>query len=177
MRTAVAAAVALLLAVAAAILADPGVAPTAADRDLDGLRVAISAGGTREHLDPVRFMGNSSSGLMGWSLARAAALRGADVTLVAANVELAAPPGTEVRPVTSTSDLAEAMTKAAADADIVDQIKDLIEGKRLSGEIEDNVAWREARVAQETVPEADLVAKVKEILAAQAEDRQRAQGN
>jgi phosphopantothenoylcysteine decarboxylase/phosphopantothenate--cysteine ligase len=56
---------------------------------------------------------------MGWALARAAAVRGADVTLVAANVELAPPPGTELRPVTSTSDLAEAMTKAAADADIV----------------------------------------------------------
>ncbi|MBB4478913.1 histidine--tRNA ligase [Rhizobium etli] len=54
------------------------------------------------------------------------------------------------------------------------QIKDLIEGKRLSGEIEDNASWREARVAQETVPEADLVAKVGEILAAQAEDRKRA---
>ncbi|WP_064686095.1 histidine--tRNA ligase [Rhizobium bangladeshense] len=54
------------------------------------------------------------------------------------------------------------------------QIKDLIEGKRLSGEIEDNASWREARVAQETVPEADLVVKVREILAAQAEDRKRA---
>ncbi|MDP9835369.1 histidyl-tRNA synthetase [Neorhizobium huautlense] len=53
------------------------------------------------------------------------------------------------------------------------QIKDLIEGKRLSGEIEDNASWREARVAQETVAEAELVAKVKEILAAQAEDRRR----
>ncbi|MES5098387.1 histidine--tRNA ligase [Agrobacterium sp. BA1120] len=59
-------------------------------------------------------------------------------------------------------------------AEEVVQIKDLIEGKRLSGEIEDNAAWREARVAQETVPEAELVAKVKEILAAQAEDRRRA---
>nr|CAD6614571.1 histidine--tRNA ligase [Rhizobium sp. Khangiran2] len=59
-------------------------------------------------------------------------------------------------------------------AEGVVQIKDLIEGKRLSGEIEDNAAWREARVAQETVPEDDLVAKVKEILAAQAEDRRRA---
>jgi histidyl-tRNA synthetase len=59
-------------------------------------------------------------------------------------------------------------------AEGVVQIKDLIEGKRLSGEIEDNTTWREARVAQETVPEADLVAKVKEILAAQAEDRKRA---
>ncbi|SFB08534.1 histidyl-tRNA synthetase [Rhizobium sp. NFR07] len=54
------------------------------------------------------------------------------------------------------------------------QLKDLIEGKRLSGEIEDNASWREARVAQETVSEADLVAKVKDILAAQAEDRRRA---
>jgi histidyl-tRNA synthetase len=53
------------------------------------------------------------------------------------------------------------------------QIKDLIEGKRLSGEIEDNVAWREARVAQVSVPEADLVATVREMLAAQAEDRSR----
>ncbi|OLP58354.1 histidine--tRNA ligase [Xaviernesmea oryzae] len=54
------------------------------------------------------------------------------------------------------------------------QIKDLIEGKRLSGEIEDNATWREARVAQETVPEAELVEKVKAMLAAQAEDRRRA---
>ncbi|POH27880.1 MULTISPECIES: histidine--tRNA ligase [Sinorhizobium] len=54
------------------------------------------------------------------------------------------------------------------------QIKDLIEGKRLSGEIEDNAAWREARVAQVSVPESELVAKVREILAEQAEDRKRA---
>lgn len=59
-------------------------------------------------------------------------------------------------------------------AEGVVQLKDLIEGKRLSGEIEDNASWREARVAQDTVPEANLVAKVKEILAAQAEDRKRA---
>ncbi|TCL75800.1 histidine--tRNA ligase [Rhizobium sp. BK251] len=54
------------------------------------------------------------------------------------------------------------------------QIKDLIEGKRLSGEIEDNASWREARVAQDTVPEGELVAKVREILDAQREDRERA---
>ncbi|MBW8322459.1 MAG: histidine--tRNA ligase, partial [Rhizobium sp.] len=59
-------------------------------------------------------------------------------------------------------------------AEEVVQIKDLIEGKRLSGEITDNAEWREARVAQEVVPEAELVAKVREILAAQAEDRRRA---
>jgi histidyl-tRNA synthetase len=54
------------------------------------------------------------------------------------------------------------------------QIKDLIEGKRLSGEIEDNTAWRESRAAQVSVPEGELVAKVREMLAAQAEDRARA---
>ena len=56
------------------------------------------------------------------------------------------------------------------------QIKDLIEGKRLSGEITDNTEWREARVAQIVVPEAELVAKVKEILSHQAEDRAKAKG-
>ncbi|WP_319517384.1 histidine--tRNA ligase [uncultured Martelella sp.] len=59
-------------------------------------------------------------------------------------------------------------------AEGVVQIKDLIEGKRLSGEIEDNAEWREARVAQETVPEGDLVEKVRRMLEAQAEDRRRA---
>ncbi len=59
-------------------------------------------------------------------------------------------------------------------AEGVVQIKDLIEGKRLSGEIEDNTSWREARVAQVSVPEAELVARVREILEAQAEDRARA---
>lgn len=108
-----------LAAVAEAILDDPSTAQRAAARDLVGLTVAISAGGTREHLDPVRFLGNSSSGLMGWALARAAALRGAQVTVVAANVALPAPPGVEVRPVTSTADLAEAMAAAAKVADIV----------------------------------------------------------
>jgi histidyl-tRNA synthetase len=53
------------------------------------------------------------------------------------------------------------------------QIKDLIEGKRLSGEITDNVTWREARVAQVSVPEGELVERVREMLAAQAEDRKR----
>lgn len=61
-------------------------------------------------------------------------------------------------------------------AEGVVQIKDLIEGKRLSGEIEDNASWREARVAQVSVPEAEVVAKVREILAAQAEDVLQAQG-
>ena len=56
----------------------------------------VSAGGTREYLDPVRFLGNRSSGLQGYALARAAVARGAEVTLVAANVTLPDPAGVKV---------------------------------------------------------------------------------
>jgi phosphopantothenoylcysteine decarboxylase/phosphopantothenate--cysteine ligase len=108
-----------LFATVGAVLADPAIARRAAAQDLAGLTVAVSAGGTREHLDPVRFLGNASSGLMGWALARAAALRGAAVRLVAANVSLHAPPNVAVQPVTSTADLADAMGVAAKEADIV----------------------------------------------------------
>jgi phosphopantothenoylcysteine decarboxylase/phosphopantothenate--cysteine ligase len=108
-----------LFAVTASLLADPTIAGRAASRDLAGLTVAVSAGGTREHLDPVRYLGNSSSGLMGWALARSAVLRGATVRLVAANVSMPAPPGVDLAPVTSTADLAEAMSGAAKGADLV----------------------------------------------------------
>jgi phosphopantothenoylcysteine decarboxylase / phosphopantothenate---cysteine ligase len=108
-----------LVSVATAILADSTIAARAAARDLSGLTVAVSAGGTREYLDPVRFLGNSSSGLMGWALARAAALRGATVRLVAANVAMPPPLNTSAETVTSTADLAEAMVVAAKDADVV----------------------------------------------------------
>jgi phosphopantothenoylcysteine decarboxylase/phosphopantothenate--cysteine ligase len=63
------------------------------ERPWDGLRVLVTAGGTREPIDPVRFIGNRSSGRMGIALATAAARRGAEVTLIAANVALAAPAG------------------------------------------------------------------------------------
>jgi phosphopantothenoylcysteine decarboxylase/phosphopantothenate--cysteine ligase len=78
-------------------------------QDLTGRRVVISAGGTREPLDPVRFLGNRSSGLQGWALARVAAARGAEVVLVAANVEAAAPFGVRVVPVESAEQLRVAM--------------------------------------------------------------------
>ncbi|MCZ2820083.1 bifunctional phosphopantothenoylcysteine decarboxylase/phosphopantothenate--cysteine ligase CoaBC [Modestobacter sp. VKM Ac-2977] len=77
--------------------------------DLDGRRVVISAGGTREPLDPVRFLGNRSSGLQGWALARVAAARGAEVVLVAANVERPAPFGVRVVPVETAEELRLAM--------------------------------------------------------------------
>src|SRR5215468_12166428 len=88
-------------------------------RDLAGRRVVISAGGTREELDPVRFLGNWSSGRQGYALARTAAARGAEVTLVSANVALADPAGTKIIRVTSALQLREAMVAAAAGADAV----------------------------------------------------------
>jgi phosphopantothenoylcysteine decarboxylase / phosphopantothenate---cysteine ligase len=77
-------------------------------RDLDGLRVLVTAGGTREPIDAVRYVGNRSSGRMGYALAAAAAQRGADVTLVAANVSLPAPPGVEIVTVGTAAELAAA---------------------------------------------------------------------
>ncbi|MDZ5622175.1 bifunctional phosphopantothenoylcysteine decarboxylase/phosphopantothenate--cysteine ligase CoaBC [Nocardioides sp. HM23] len=87
--------------------------------DLTGRRVVVSAGGTREKLDPVRFLGNRSSGRQGYALARAAAARGAEVTLVAANVTLPDPAGVKVVRVESTAELRDAVLTAAAGADAV----------------------------------------------------------
>ena len=75
----------------------------------DGLRVLVSAGGTREPIDPVRFIGNRSSGRMGLALAERARARGADVTVVAANVSLPEPPGIRRIDVETTAELAEAL--------------------------------------------------------------------
>jgi phosphopantothenoylcysteine decarboxylase/phosphopantothenate--cysteine ligase len=86
---------------------------------LAGKRVLISAGGTREELDPVRFLGNWSTGRQGYAFARSAAACGADVTLVAANVELPDPAGAKVVKVVSARDLEAAMLAAAPDADAI----------------------------------------------------------
>ena len=88
-------------------------------QDLAGLRVVVSAGGTREPLDPVRYLGNRSSGLQGYAIAAAAVARGAEVTLVAANVTLADPAGVKVVRVGTALELREAVHAAAADAQVV----------------------------------------------------------
>jgi len=92
---------------------------TAGAPDLAGRHVVVSAGGTREYLDPVRFLGNRSSGLQGYALARAAVARGAEVTLVAANVNLPDPAGVKVVRVETTGQLRDEVVAAAATADAV----------------------------------------------------------
>ena len=103
-----------IFAVAARLLARGPAEP-----DLVGRHVVVTAGGTREYLDPVRFLGNSSSGKQGYAFARTAVARGARVTLVAANTVLADPAGVEVVRVVSTEDLRAAVLAAANGADAV----------------------------------------------------------
>ena len=87
--------------------------------DLAGLRVLVTAGGTREPLDPVRYLGNRSSGLQGYALARAALARGAEVTLVAANVSLPDPAGAKMLRAGTALELREQVLAAAPEADVV----------------------------------------------------------
>jgi phosphopantothenoylcysteine decarboxylase/phosphopantothenate--cysteine ligase len=91
--------------------------PDALPFDLAGRHVVVSAGGTREALDPVRFLGNASSGRQGYAVAAVAAGRGARVTLVSANSDLLDPAAVDVIRVSSAVELREAMHKAAEDAD------------------------------------------------------------
>ena len=91
----------------------------AAVADLGGRRVVVSAGGTREPLDPVRFLGNRSSGRQGYALARSAAARGAQVVLVSANAAPPDPAGAQVVRVGTALDLRAAVVDAAAEADAV----------------------------------------------------------
>ena len=101
----------ILAAIEAAIGANPA--------DLAGRRVLVTAGGTREPIDPVRFVGNRSSGRMGVALAEAAARRGAEVTLIAANVALPVAAGVERVDVTSAAELEAATAKAFDGADLL----------------------------------------------------------
>jgi phosphopantothenoylcysteine decarboxylase / phosphopantothenate---cysteine ligase len=91
----------------------------AGPRDLEGRRVLVTAGGTREPIDPVRFVGNRSSGRQGVALALAAARRGAAVTLLAANLDVAAPEGVTVVPVGTAEELRVAALGHAGEADLV----------------------------------------------------------
>jgi len=106
-----------IFAVATSLLARGAVGPWTAD--LAGRRVVVSAGGTREEIDPVRFIGNWSTGTQGYALASTAVARGAEVTVVAANVALPDPAGTKVTRVVSAREMHDAVLAAAETADAV----------------------------------------------------------
>jgi len=106
-----------ILAVAIRLLAGRRLRP-----DLAGRRFVVSAGGTREEIDPVRFIGNWSTGTQGYALARAAVTRGAEVTVVAANVALADPAGAKVIRVVSAREMRDSVAQAAAEAGGADAV-------------------------------------------------------
>lgn len=89
------------------------------EKDLAGKKILVTAGATRESIDPVRFITNHSSGKMGVAIAKAAMLRGAEVTLVAAHMEAKPPMFVEVVPVKNARDMFEAVTSRAAEMDII----------------------------------------------------------
>jgi phosphopantothenoylcysteine decarboxylase/phosphopantothenate--cysteine ligase len=102
-----------------AIAGTDGAGVAAATSDLDGVRVLVTAGGTREPIDSVRFIGNSSSGRMGFALAAAAQRRGARVTLVAANVALPTPDGVSRHDVRTAAELEQACEERFPDCDVL----------------------------------------------------------
>ena len=89
------------------------------EKDMTGLKVLVTAGPTREALDPVRYLTNHSTGKMGYAIARAAAARGASVTLVSGPVNLKKPPYMEVVDIVSAQDMFDAVTSRAPDQDII----------------------------------------------------------
>ena len=91
----------------------------AAEKDLEGKKVLVTAGPTQESIDPVRYITNHSSGKMGYALAKAAMLRGADVTLVSGPCSITPPPFVKVVPVVTAKDMFDAVTFVSAEQDII----------------------------------------------------------
>jgi phosphopantothenoylcysteine decarboxylase/phosphopantothenate--cysteine ligase len=123
-----------------------------------GLRVLVTAGGTREPIDSVRFLGNSSSGRMGLALAEAASARGAEVTIVAANVALPAPSGVAWRKVVTAAELREACEQEFPVCDVLlmaAAVADFRPAKPTSGKIKKS---GRARLELELEPTADVLA-------------------
>lgn len=88
-------------------------------KDMAGMRVLVTAGPTQEKFDPVRYISNHSTGKMGYAIARAAMLRGADVTLVSGKVSIPSPAGVNMVPVISAADMAQAVKASAGEQDII----------------------------------------------------------
>ena len=89
------------------------------EKDMAGKKVLVTAGPTREAIDPVRYISNHSTGKMGYAIAQAAARRGAEVTLVSGPVNLKAPLGVKLVPVTSAGEMFQAVTEASSSQDVI----------------------------------------------------------
>jgi phosphopantothenoylcysteine decarboxylase/phosphopantothenate--cysteine ligase len=129
------------------------------DGDLQGRRIVVSAGGTQEPLDPVRFVGNRSSGKMGFAIAEAARDRGASVTLVCGPVSLPTPFGVERIDVRTTGEMAEAIACATRDAAAVIMAAAPADF-RPAASAEQKIKRTGESISVELVPNADIIAGV-----------------
>ena len=127
-------------------------------RDLAGETLLVTAGGTREAIDPVRYLGNRSSGKMGYAVAEAAAARGARVILVSAITPLAPPPGVEFVQVTSSEEMREAVLNRLPEASIVIKAA-AVSDYRPKSPAAQKIKRREA-IQLELEPTADILAEV-----------------
>ena len=130
--------------------------------DLEGLRVVVSAGGTREPIDPVRFIGNRSSGKMGTAIAEAARDRGATVTLIAGAMSVNPPPGVNVVNATTAQAMRQAVMREAPGADILVMAAAVADfaPKQASGR---KIKRDGAELQVELVPNPDIIAEVGEM--------------
>ena len=129
-----------------------------APKDMAGWRVVVTAGPTREHLDPVRFVSNPSSGRMGYAVARAAAQRGAVVTLVSGPVEIGAPAGVEVVRVTSAEEMAQAALARVTGCDLFVSVA-AVADQRPKARAEQKVKKSEAEETLTLVRTPDILAR------------------
>ena len=135
--------------------------------DLTGRHVLVSAGGTREPIDPVRFIGNRSTGIQGYALAAMAAGRGARVTLVSANVELPEPAGVDIVRVSTAAQLDAAVHAAAPGADIIVMAAAVADFAPL--------AVAEHKVKKDAAPESIPLRRTRDVLASLAAGRRAGQ--
>jgi phosphopantothenoylcysteine decarboxylase/phosphopantothenate--cysteine ligase len=147
----------ILVAIEEAIAAGGG-SRAFTPRSLDGLRVLVTAGGTREPIDSVRYVGNRSSGRMGLALAEEAARRGAEVTLICANVSLPRPDGVQIVDVETAAELLDAAGATFERADVL-LMAAAVADFRPAGALDDKIAksGRE-RLALELEPTEDVLA-------------------
>lgn len=129
-------------------------------RVLAGVRVLVTAGPTREAIDPVRFLGNRSSGKMGFAIAAAAREAGADTTLVAGPVALATPPGVRRVDVTSAADMAEAVLSRAGECDLLIAAAAVADFSPRASSAQKIKKTGQAALVLELVPTIDILAAV-----------------
>ena len=127
-------------------------------RDLQGKKVLVTAGGTREFLDPIRYIGNLSSGRQGFALARSAAKRGAIVTLIAANCEMPAYPGVEFIPVVTADEMFDAVDQRFDSSDILVMSAAVADAKPLH--LSQEKIKKGSLTSVELTPNADIIATV-----------------